>query len=758
MDSFTTIPETDRSERISPFRIILPAVLSVVLFLTVISLVVLPYTESRLVDLKQQMIRELVETALDTLAFYEAQARNGTLSRFRAQDLAIRHLHALRYGPEDKDYFWINDFRPQLIMHPYREDLLGKDVSDYQDQNGKYLFRDFINVVRQHGRGYVDYMWQWKDDPSRVVPKISYVAEFRPWKWIVGTGVYIEDIHEEVATLTGRLIGFSAIILLLITGLSGFYIWAWYRGERQRRRAWDALTDSRSKYRAVLESSPNAVVVYDDKGQVLYLNPAFDRIFGWKLEELQGRRVDFVPEANRDETAAAIETAYREGHYAFETQRLTQSGRVLDISLQAAIYRGADDQAMGMVVNLEDISARKKAEEEKMELLEKLSRSKKMEALGMLAGGVAHDLNNVLSGIVSYPDLILMDLPTDSPLRGPITTIQDSGIKAATIVQDLLTLARRGVTALEIMDLNAVVADYLKSPEYQALSTHHPDVHFEVRYDADLSDIMGSAAHLRKAIMNLAGNAAEAQPDGGHVRIATQNRYLDRPIKGYGQVSEGEYVVLSVADDGEGIAAEELPRIFEPFYTKKVLGRSGTGLGMAVVWGTIQDHKGYIDVQSEEGGGTVFDLYFPMTREKRPTANQPLPREACRGRNERILVVDDVSTQREIASRILARLNYEAAAVAGGEQAIEYLRTQSVDLVMLDMIMDPGMDGLDTYREILRIRPDVKVIIVSGYAETERVKEALHLGVRMYLKKPYTMEKLGQALREAFDGQGGGVG
>ena len=250
--------------------------------------------------------------------------------------------------------------------------------------------------------------------------------------------------------------------------------------------------------------------------------------------------------------------------------------------------------------------------------------------------------------------------------------------------------------------------------------------------------------------MNLVANAAEAQPGGGLVRISTESRYVDQPLAGYEKVAEGEYILLQVADRGHGIAEEDLSRIFEPFYTKKVLGRSGTGLGMAVVWGTVQDHKGHIDIQSEKNKGTVFELYFPMSRKVRrdmPVASY----DTIRGRNESILVVDDIQEQREIASRILSRLNYLVTTVSSGEKALAFLKENAVDLVVLDMIMEPGMDGLDTYREILTFRPQQRVIIASGYAETGRVKTALDMGVGQYLKKPYTLEKIGLAVRRELD-------
>ncbi len=397
---------------------------------------------------------------------------------------------------------------------------------------------------------------------------------------------------------------------------------------------------------------------------------------------------------------------------------------------------------------LEEIEERKRVDRDKKDLEERLSRSQKMEALGLLAGGVAHDLNNVLSGIVSYPDLLLLDLPEESPYRHPVMTIKQSGQKAAAIVQDLLDLARRGVMNREVVNLNDIVSEYLNSPECERLKDHHSGVIIETHLAEHLLNVKGSPMHLKKTLMNLASNAAEAQPRGGRIMITTKNQTIDQPMRGYDKVVEGDYVVLSVQDKGTGIAPEDLKRIFEPFYTKKVMGRSGTGLGMAVVWGTLQDHQGYIDVNSREGVGSTFDLYFPVTRDSLPGERTAVPLEDYQGHSETVLVVDDIAEQREIALNILTKLGYSVITASSGEEAVQYMAHHSADLMILDMIMDPGIDGLDTYKKVLTLHPRQKAIIASGFSETHRVREAQALGVGKYLKKPYTLENLGLTVKE----------
>ena len=259
--------------------------------------------------------------------------------------------------------------------------------------------------------------------------------------------------------------------------------------------------------------------------------------------------------------------------------------------------------------------------------------------------------------------------------------------------------------------------------------------------------------HLSKTIFNLISNAAEAMPDGGEITISTANQYVDCPVQGHDEIKQGDYAVLKIADTGIGIAAEDQEKIFEPFFTKKKMGRSGTGLGMAVVWGTVKDHKGYIDIDSRKGQGTTFSLYFPVTRQLRPSegARPTAAFEDLKGDGEMILVVDDVDEQREIASAILTQLGYRVETVSGGEAAVGYLKSNHADLVVLDMIMPPGIDGLETYQRIIALKPGQKTVIASGYTETGRVRKMQQLGAGAYVKKPYTLEKIGQAVKSELD-------
>jgi PAS domain S-box-containing protein len=487
------------------------------------------------------------------------------------------------------------------------------------------------------------------------------------------------------------------------------------------------------------------------------LNERFLKEYGGGREDIIGRTCHEITH-NADEPCSGddhlcpVKEVFSTGRPAHaEHFHVEGSGKEMVVRLYAFPLLGADGNVDHVVELSQNITERRRAEEEAKVLQAHLQRAEKMEAIGTLAGGVAHDLNNILSGLVGYPELLLVDLPEDSPLRAPILAMQNSGKKAAATVQDLLTLARRGVAVTEVANLNDVVSEYLRSPEHQKLKAFHPDAQIQTSYDTDLLNVLASPVHMSKSVMNLVSNAAEALSDGGVVTISTSNRYVDRPIRGYDEVKEGDYAVLTVVDNGIGISPDDLGKVFEPFYTKKVMGRSGTGLGMAVVWGTVKDHNGYIGVESTVGKGTTIELYFPVTRREAEKEKTAKSIEQYMGNGERILVVDDVKEQRDIASMLLAKLGYSVHAVSCGEEAVEYLKTNSADLLVLDMIMDPGMDGLDTYKRILQVNQGQKAIIASGFSETDRVKKAQKLGAGQYVRKPYTLETVGVAVRAELD-------
>jgi PAS domain S-box-containing protein len=523
--------------------------------------------------------------------------------------------------------------------------------------------------------------------------------------------------------------------------------------KKDRELAQEALRESEEKYKS-LANNLNVGIYRNTAGPngiFIEANPAIVKMFGFdNREEFLKLRVSDLyknPHKRKEYNAKIL----KEGAIRNEELELQKKDGTSFIgSVSAVVVKDEKREVKYYDGIIEDITERKLIEVALRESDEKLVRSKKMESLGLLAGGVAHDLNNILSGIVSYPELILIDLPKNSKLRKPIETMQKSGHRATAIVQDLLTVARGVATTQKPLSLNYLISDYLNSPEFKKLEQFHPTVTIKTNLDSDLFNVNGSHVHIRKVVMNLVSNASEAIEGFGNVTISTMNHYVDRPLRGYDDVKIGEYAVLSVSDDGSGISSHDLEKIFEPFYTKKAMGRSGTGLGLAVVWNVVQDHKGYIDTTTDENG-TTFELYFPITRDEISDKDSTIPVKDYKGNGETILVVDDVESQREISAKFLELLGYKTKVVSSGEEAVEYLTGNAVNLLLLDMIMDPGMNGHETYERIIKIHPNQKAVIASGFAETDEVRKAQRLGAGRYVKKPFTLEKIGLAVKEELE-------
>jgi nitrogen-specific signal transduction histidine kinase/CheY-like chemotaxis protein len=387
-------------------------------------------------------------------------------------------------------------------------------------------------------------------------------------------------------------------------------------------------------------------------------------------------------------------------------------------------------------------------------LEDQLVRSQKMEAIGTLAAGVAHDLNNILSGILGYPDLLLAQIQEDDPMYGPLVAIRRSGRKAAAIVQDMLTMARRFVAIKEPLDLSAVVRNVLDSPECRAICDCNQPIRIETRFASACYPVSGSAVHLEKMVINLISNAAESMEKGGSIILGLTQEQLTETRKGQHPVKPGKYVKLTVTDQGTGISQDDLEHIFEPFFTKKKMGRSGTGLGMTVVWDTVNHHDGYIDIDSKQNQGTTITVYLPKVDQEVPKAEGDIVIEDLTGQGERILVVDDVAEQREMATAIFQKLGYTVDTVPSGESALAYLTEQPVDLLLLDMIMEPGLDGLDTFKRVLSIYPEQKAVIASGYTKNDRVQSALELGAS-FIHKPYRVEEIAKAVKSMLNGHHG---
>jgi PAS domain S-box-containing protein len=529
-----------------------------------------------------------------------------------------------------------------------------------------------------------------------------------------------------------------------------------------RRRAEDALHESEARYQDLYDNAPDMYFQLKEDGTVISVNRRGAKQLGYEVEELVGqpvRKVVHPDDLNRVEREIQALIDEPERIYRIEFRKVRKDGSILHVAESLSVQE-QHGRELEIRVLCRDVTAQKEAEERARQLQDRLARSERLESIGILAGGVAHDLNNILGPMVAYPDLLMDEFPVGSEKHEVLAEIKRSATRAAAVIRDLLTMARRGKYQLEPLDVNDVVEAYLKSASYREMKATHPDVTVNLRLAPDLPLINGSSVNLVKVLMNLVMNAFEAIPGEGQIWIETAGQTPKSTQMGYEPIPGGDFVVLKVADTGTGIRPEDQERIFEPFFTKKKMGRSGSGLGLSVVYGVVKDHRAYIDVQSDEGAGTAVMVYFPTTSEKKPAHAVTAPGD-YRG-TECILVVDDGEEQRKLAVTLLTGLGYTVETANNGREAVAHMReaagSQSLeeaespfDLVLLDMVMEEGFDGFDTYQEIHKLFPGQKCIIVSGFAETRRAREAQALGVGRYLAKPYTRDQLGREVRAVLD-------
>lgn len=550
--------------------------------------------------------------------------------------------------------------------------------------------------------------------------------------------------------------------------------------------AFEEIRAAEKKYRDLFMSAREGIFRVTPDGRLMDGNPALADLLGFQsLDEMNACREEKLLRYIKDDEH------YRElrSHLAaggdvhnqeLRIRRRDGKNLTVSLSIHKIFDAGATLKAYeGRVIDVTDHKIKERAEAERqaaeavaiarLELVQSLEeknrqlecayeelkttqhqllKSERMAILGMTAGGVAHDLNNILMGITGYPELLLTEIPEDSPLRGPLEAIRTSGRRAAAVVTDMLTLSRDVASEKENVSVNRLVREYLESLEFQQVVSANPGV--EVKTELKKGDVYAycSSIHIQKVIMNLVTNGLEAVVDGGSLTISTSIASRNLGVSGKSG-KEQMCCVLQISDTGSGICPENLDHIFDPFYTRKVMGKSGTGLGLTIVQNVVKQHDGSIEVRSD-ASGTTFTVYLPMGFETIQEAESLEGVKDYSG-TEKILLVDDEPLQRYLGSRYLSTLGYSVKTLASGEEALLYLDKNRADLLILDMIMAPGISGLETYKRVLEKIPGQDAILVSGFSPDESVREAYDLGLRGFVPKPYSITQLARSVREALD-------
>jgi len=513
-----------------------------------------------------------------------------------------------------------------------------------------------------------------------------------------------------------------------------------------------ALAEAEEKYREIYNNTTDAIFLLglDEDGapgRFIDANEVACARYGHSVETIMGLGPrDLTAPGDREKISAIMERLLERGRDLFELEQVTAAGEVFPAEISAHVFSLQGRRTILSVVR--DISERRQNEIEKAQLEEKLIQAQKMESIGRLAGGVAHDFNNVLSTILGYSELALMRMPEDTPFRKDIEAIREAGEKAAALTRQLLAFSRKQVLEVKPVSLNTIMEE-LRKLLGKMLGE---DIEMIICANAESGVIEADAGQIEQVVMNLAVNARDAMPCGGRLVIETQDVSLDT---GYTErhpgVEPGRYVMLAVTDFGEGMPKEVLEHIFDPFFTTKERGK-GTGLGLATVHGIIKQHRGHIHAYSEPGSGTTFKIFFPACGKE--VAGREEKHEApLRGGSERVLVVDDEPSIRELIISTLIPWGYSCDEASCGSEAIRIFKERNVrpDILVTDVIM-PGMNGKELADLLTAESPGLKVVFMSGYTDNAIVHHGvLDEGVH-YIQKPVTPSVLLRKIRSVLDG------
>lgn len=534
---------------------------------------------------------------------------------------------------------------------------------------------------------------------------------------------------------------------------------ALYKNAMERK-----LKQNRNWLETILRSIADGVLTTNEAGLIEFCNPVAEILTGWKQEEMATHRLSEVVclKKKKELTTVDINPAMIiQNKVSLSSENdvvlITRDSRQIEVEYSVAPLKYFDGREIGVVLVLRDIAARQKAIDREQALQHRLFRAQRMESLGMLANGVAEQLHRIIGPIVDYPDLISSKMVPNDNVKQDLAMIQNSARKAIEILGNLITLGQMRDYPMEPLSLNATIEGIANAAYFNLKKQNAPLIEFQIDLAHQLPPIIGSKQYLIELINNLVACAYASIAEAGLVRITTENIKVSEPIAGFEVIEPGEYVVLKVADTGPGMDEEEINRFFEPFAGKINSGHQqlGTGLGTAVAYAIIKGHKGEIDIHSSREKGTEILVYFPVyTGPARLSA--VIEHIDVQG-IETILIVDDDPELRKATTGYLRSAGYKVVAARNGSEAVEIVKTagegqgRAIDIVVLDMIMADGFDGLDTYKSMLQFNPRQKAIMVSGFSITDRIKNAMQLGVGQCLLKPYEFEDLAKAVRKELD-------
>jgi PAS domain S-box-containing protein len=786
------------------YKVNITGIIIILLFTIIIYLLILPLMEREKLNERSGKLKAVVNSAVSLIDHYEKSVRkqewspDSSMPRTidEAKNRIIRRLRDMRY--DKTEFFFILDGDGNMIMHPLKPELEGRNMMDVEDTAGIHLFREMVMNSQKDGETFVRYWWESKYSPAITEPQLTYAKYYWQWDWVVCSSLYIQDITDAMKDMRIRSALYEAIaaaaamallfILVhfslnkqlkkLLSGIKeihngnlnhrinissndevGFISAEFNSMVNDLNSSRENLIKSEKKYREMADMLPDIIYEADGELRITYLNKAGYDITGYNFEDVERgfyldniidkndltNFVDVLRKGEKDKYFSKHKLYKKSGSYFYGENSMNifyENGKVV-------LLRGS----------IRDISEKQKFEEQIMQ-------SQKMETIGTLAGGLAHDFNNVLSGIVSTISLMKYEIQQDSSLpcnsfNSYIEIMEKSGQRAADMVQQLLTLSRKKETEFMPVDLTFTI----KNVKNICDNTLDKSISINMDIKPQKAIIHADPTQMEQVLLNLCVNAGHAmtvmkeenENKGGRLDIALDIIHADSAFcEAHPEAEEKDYWMLTVGDTGIGMDSQTIAQIFVPFFTTKEKGM-GTGLGLSMVYNIIHQHNGFINVYSEKGVGSTFNIYLPALSGSKSHKERIIEKHIYRGQGT-ILVIDDEEIIRRIAKNILKKCGYTVITASSGDEGIHIfsLKHKEISGVILDLAM-PKKSGDQVYDDLKKIDGDVKVILASGFRQDERVESALQKGISLFIQKPYTMEKLADAVHTLLiQGKGSG--
>ena len=742
--------------------IIAPALVTILLLMLSVNFIILPELRTLLIEKKEETVHYQVDTIYSLLHEYHLRAQNGELSLKEAQKRAINRISKLRYGKENRDYFWINDLHPIMIMHPYRQDLDGNDLSDFTDLKGDKIFVKMVNLVKKSDEGFLEYYWQFQDQGADIKKKVSYVKLFEPWGWIIGTGMYFDDIEKDISQTARKFIYYGMFLLAIIFSITAYLIWKSIKNEIERERIEHKLKNNEKRMRTILENANEIIYTGDHEKKILLVSSAWKRILGHEPRHIIGKPIiEFINPEDRDSFVTFLNQVRIAGGVNVQNVQHRFIGRDgvwkwMSTTVGTAINE--KNSFMYFVCISQDISdsVRNRQELDKaLEHAEHASRAK-----SEFLARMSHEIRTPMNVISGMSDL-LRDTDLNDEQQGFISAIKDSTDHLLSLVNDILDYSRIEAGKITMNDSLFSIRDLCKSVHSTySIQAERKGLSLTVSVDDEVPDYFISDPMKIRQIMVIHIDNAIKYTDTGTitVRILKLNST---------ELEEGKTfkLCIEIHDTGIGIPEDKLPVIFDRFEQvdmsfKRKTG--GTGLGLAISKEITRLMGGTVTVASRLDSGSEFSIIIPVKypdKESKVTTYRPKDEDIFSNDIAplKILLAEDNLVNALMLEKILIKNNHSVMIARNGQEALDLFMENDFDLIIMDVEM-PVLDGIET-TELIRKgeagaeKKDIPIIALTAHVLSDVYTKCMRAGMNAYITKPINIRELKGILKNVYLGK-----